>query len=43
MKFGMINREDVDLFYATNSVDDAFDFITRELEAYAVDNPGVGL
>ena len=43
VKFGMINREDVDLFYATNSVDDAFDFITRELEAYAVDNPGVGL
>ena len=43
VKFGMINPEDVDLFHATNSVDEAFDFITRELETHAVDSPGVGL
>ena len=43
VKFGMINPEDVDLFYSTDSVDDAFEFITRELETHAVDNPGVGL
>jgi uncharacterized protein (TIGR00730 family) len=41
VKFGMINPEDVDLFHKTDSVDDAFDFITRELQAHAVDHPGV--
>ncbi len=43
VKFGMINPEDVDLFLRTDSVDDAFDFITTELQAYAVDHPGGSL
>lgn len=43
VKYGMINPEDVDLFLRTDSVDEAFEFITRELQGYAIDHPGVGL
>lgn len=32
---GMINSEDLKLFYPTSSVDDAYDYITKILETYA--------
>ena len=43
VKYGMINAEDVDLFHPTDSVDEAFSYITDELGKFAVDHPGVGL
>ena len=43
VKFGMISPEDVDLFYATHPVDDAFDLITKELQTHAIEHPGVSL
>jgi uncharacterized protein (TIGR00730 family) len=43
VKYGMINAEDVELFYPTDSIDDAFDFITTELRAHAIDSPGESL
>ncbi len=33
-KWGMINPEDLNLFYRTDSVDDAFEYMTRELRCY---------
>ena len=33
-KWGMINEEDLGLFYRTDSVDDAFEYMTRELRHY---------
>lgn len=41
-EFGTINPVDLDLFHVTDSVDDAFDWLTAELAAWAVDNPGGG-
>jgi uncharacterized protein (TIGR00730 family) len=32
--WGMINEEDLNLFHRTDSVDDAFDYLTRELRHY---------
>ena len=43
VKFGTISAKDLDLFHATDSVDDAFAFITKELEEYALDHPGIEL
>lgn len=40
---GMISREDLDLMYRTDSVEDAFVFLTRELRAYGLSNPGAVL
>ncbi|MEO6710855.1 MAG: LOG family protein [Planctomycetota bacterium] len=37
-KWGMINPEDLNLFHRTDSVDDAFEYITRELRHY-LDDP----
>ena len=39
----VIDREDLNLFFKTDSVDDAFDYITRELHEHAVERPGWGL
>lgn len=33
-KWGMINQEDIQLFHRTDSVDDAFEYMTRELRHY---------
>lgn len=41
--FGTISAEDLDLFHTSNDVDDAFDFITRELAEYALEQPGPSL
>lgn len=39
-KFGTIDAEDIDLFHRTNSVDDAYAFITRELSEHALVSDG---
>lgn len=43
IEFGTISSGDVHLFHRTDSVDDAFEFITRELTAHGLDSPGVRL
>jgi uncharacterized protein (TIGR00730 family) len=40
VKAGTISRGDLDLLYRTDSVDDAFDYITSELMKYALARPG---
>ena len=42
-RFGTISPEDVNLFHRSDSVDDSFDYITRQLSEYAVRHPGLGL
>lgn len=41
--FGTINPEDLDLFHITDSVDDAFDYLTKELTAGDLADPGLHL
>ncbi|MGF1640087.1 MAG: LOG family protein [Rhodospirillales bacterium] len=41
--FGTIDQADLGLFHKTDSVDDAFAFITRELTEKFLDRPGGGL
>jgi hypothetical protein len=41
VKFGTIAREDLDRLFRTDSVDEAFDFLTRELHALIGDEPSV--
>ena len=36
----MIDAEDASLVHRTDSVDDAFDFVTRRLSKYALDERG---
>ena len=40
VKRGTIDSKDLDLFYQTDSEDDAFDFITRELVEKSLSTPG---
>jgi uncharacterized protein (TIGR00730 family) len=40
VRWGTISPEDLDLFHRTDSVDDAFDFITSELERHVLSKPG---
>ena len=40
VKFGTIDAKDLDLFLRTDSVDEAFEFITKRLEATAINDPG---
>ncbi len=40
VKFGAIDAKDLDLFHRTDNVDDAFAFITRELEDKFLGKPG---
>ena len=42
-EFGTISRADLDLFTVVDTVDEAYDIITTQLEAGAVDHPGIGL
>ena len=42
-RYGTISPEDLDLFFQTDSVDEAFDHLTRELTEYALEKPGPGL
>ena len=39
-RYGTINAEDLELFFRTDSVDEAFDFIPDQLTSYALDIPG---
>ena len=41
--FGVISPEDLDLFHVSDSVDDAFDFITCDLTEHALAQPGGSL
>ncbi|MEZ6015408.1 MAG: LOG family protein [Planctomycetota bacterium] len=43
IKYGTISPDDVDLFYRTDSVDDAFDYLTRRLLEGGLPEPGAHL
>lgn len=43
VEYGTIDAKDLDLFFHTDSVEDAFEFITKELQAYAITHPGLSL
>ncbi len=43
VEFGTISPGDLDLFFTTDSVDEAFEYLTAELAAKAIAHPGVGL
>jgi hypothetical protein len=43
VKHGTINAGDVDLFHATDSVDDAYDWVVRQLTEHALGKPGAVL
>jgi uncharacterized protein (TIGR00730 family) len=43
VKHGTINAADVDLVYRTDSVDDAYEWVVKELTARALDKPGATL
>ena len=40
IRWGTISAEDLDLFHRTDSVDEAYEFLTRELEANVLAHPG---
>ena len=43
VEFGTISAGDLDLFFDTDSVDEAYDYITKELTEYALPHPGLSL
>ena len=43
VEYGTISPTDLDLFILTDSVEEAFDYVTRELEGTALETPGAGL
>ena len=43
VRYGTIDAEDLDLFTRTDSVDEAFDFLTGEMSARFLGEPGGGL
>jgi uncharacterized protein (TIGR00730 family) len=42
-RFGTIDAKDIDLCFRTDSVDEAFDYLTEQLGTYAMDQPGATL
>jgi predicted Rossmann-fold nucleotide-binding protein len=42
-RHGTISPEDTELFFRTDSVDEAFDHITEQLSRYALASPGATL
>ncbi len=42
-KYGTIDAADLELFFRTDSVDEAYDFITEQLKAYSLGSPGATL
>jgi hypothetical protein len=42
-EYGTIDPDDLDLFFQTDSIDDAYDFVTRELIEHALSDPGPSL
>ena len=43
IEWGTIDAKDVDLFFRTDSVDEAYDFLVRELTEHALGEPGLSL
>jgi len=43
VRYGTISPEDIDLFFRTDSVDEAYDYLTTELTAHALNDPGPSL
>lgn len=43
VEFGTVSRSDLDLFTITDSLDEAFEYITEGLLKYALDKPGAGM
>ncbi len=43
VRYGMISPEDVDLFFRTDSVDDAYEHLVKELTEHALGEPGPSL
>jgi len=43
VKYGTIGPEDLELFFEANTVDEAFDFITKELLEKSLGTPGGSL
>ena len=43
VRYGTVSPEDLDLFFTTDSVEEAFDYLVTELSAKALKHPGVGL
>ena len=43
VKYGTISPEDLDLFFETDTVDEAFDFIVGELTEHSLHRPGASL
>jgi len=43
VKHGSISREDLDLFFCTDSVDQAFEFVTHQLTNFSLSVPGARL
>ncbi len=43
IEYGTINREDLDLFLLTDSIDEAFDYLTAQLSRYGVKEHGATL
>jgi len=43
VEFGTISPEDVNLCHRSDSVDEAFDYITTQLTEHSIDCPGLGL
>ncbi len=43
VRHGTISADDLKLFHTTNSVDDAFEYVTRQLVEYNLDAPGARL
>jgi hypothetical protein len=41
--YGTIDPTDLELFFRTDSVDEAFDYITEQLRTYALASPGARL
>jgi uncharacterized protein (TIGR00730 family) len=42
-RYGTIDPEDLELFFRTDSIDEAYDFITEQLSTYAMGSPGPSL
>jgi predicted Rossmann-fold nucleotide-binding protein len=42
VKYGTISPEDVKLFFRTDSVDEAFDYLVNDLETHALKTPNNG-
>jgi uncharacterized protein (TIGR00730 family) len=43
VRYGTIDRKDLDLVMVTDSVEEAFDYLTRDLTTYALGHPGATL